>query len=1090
MTANYDEIRRVNIEDYGKRLDQWARGFLDNLYSDETHFVYELLQNAEDTEATKVRFHLHDDYLTFEHNGRAFSERDVRAICGLGDTDKDEDLTQIGRFGLGFKSVNAFTRTPEIHSESEHFVIRKYVQPHAIVEQHSELGTLFRFPFNHGDKTKESSHNEIARRLKDLGIRTLLFLQHLQSVEYCIDGDLSGLYCRKIVEEYPGGFAREVSLVGRVDKDYEAKENWLVFTRGISALVPQEVANLSVEIAFLLSGAPRDQRPDFRRITDSSLVVFFPTEKKTRLGFLMQGPYRTTPARDNIPLHKDFNQTLVYETGTLLVDALCWLRDQDWLTVALLETMPLAYKERERYWDRSYSSFRNYDRTERLYDMSFLEPVFEAFTQALRAEALIPSSGGNYVSVQDAKIAGSVALRDLLDSSQSHEDLDFDEDSRWISDEITERRTPNLWRFLTTILEVDQIDDEKLARRIGHSFLTKQTDDWMRQFYEYLPSAHSIQTILRDKPIIRLRDGSHIAPVDDFGAPQAYLPNAHESRLPTVKPDVCSSNKARKSLENLGLKEPDIVDEVLSEILPKYNDDSEIDDDEHRQDMEVILQAMDVDSRQRQRTLETALQSAYFLVAENATGEAFYCRPSQIYVRSSPLQQYFADNPDVWFLSAQYKPYLGKLWPLGIQRRVRIIARFIDDDGFVLLPRPFGGRGSRYDPYVRGLHGFDPDISVDGLEFALNNPTLERARLIWNDILLEYIHCLAGHIQKSTRHDFSKIFHDERSESKVGKLVREMAWLPDGRDGFATPSGLSLDDLPEDFHRDKDLANLLGMRTPFGDAIKNVLNNDDMLESDAQLLAELKDSSLEERQLMLNVLRDTRKKNPEAKGDRLVTESDVTMSRFQSAEREDQEPDDSIEETHTEYSETSALYSNLNRPGETQLSDAFTPPRPFPDTDFRERRIQEELENAKANEPDRSERSQQVARTIWECKDPATREFLHQQYGGPCQICEETFPKRDGKPYFEAIYLEPRKKARWLDRQGNSLCLCASHAAQFIQGAREFNPDFREQVLSYQSGEEHDVKLTLVGEHKTICFTQRHILDLKVILESEASDSS
>ena len=224
----------------------------------------------------------------------------------------------------------------------------------------------------------------------------------------------------------------------------------------------------------------------------------------------------------------------------------------------------------------------------------------------------------------------------------------------------------------------------------------------------------------------------------------------------------------------------------------------------------------------------------------------------------------------------------------------------------------------------------------------------------------------------------------------------------------------------------------------------------------------------------------------EGKGDRLVT--DETMNRFHSAERVDQESDDSIEETHTEYSKTSGLFIDMDRLGQTQLSDVIIPPTPLPNPEFRSRRIQEELEDAKASEPDKSERIRQVSRTKWECTDPATREFLYQQYHGKCQICGENFLKRDGKPYFEAIYLESRKKARWLDRPGNSLCLCANHAAQFIQGARQFIPSFREQVMSYQYGKPVDVKLTLVDEHKTICFTQRHMIDLKAILESEASD--
>ena len=1076
MPSDYNEIRRINLEDYGKRLDRWARRILDNLYSDQTHFIYELLQNAEDAKATKVRFHLHDDYLAFEHNGCPFSEQDVRAICGLADTDKDEDLTQIGRFGLGFKSVYAYTRTPEIHSESEHFVIKKYVQPHAIAEQHSELGTLFRFTFNHGDKTEESSHDEIASRLKDLGIRTLLFLKHLESVEYRIDGDSSGIYCRQIVEDYPGGFARKVSIRGQVDE-----ENWLVFKRDISEIVPQKVANLSVEIAFLLSGAPSDQYLEFRRLTDSSLVVFFPTEKETGLGFLVQGPYRTTPARDNIPRDDEFNQTLVCETGELVVEALLWLRDQGWLTVELLQTMPLAYKERIQYWDHSYGSYRSYPRTERSYD-SFLEPLFEAFSQALLTEALIPSSGGGYVAAKDARFAGSVALRDLLDSSQLRELLDFDEDTQWISEEITSDSTQNLWQYLTTMLEVKVIDAEKFANAIDHSFLSKQTDDWIRQFYEYLPSGYSLLSILRNRPIIRLTDGRHILPFNDLGSLQAYLPTTHESRFPTVRPDVCSSDKAKTFLKALGLKEPDIVDEVLTEILPKYDGDSEIDDDEHRQDLEVILQAMDVDSIQRRRRLEDALKGSAFLWATNTTGSSGFCKPGDLYFRSPELELYFEENSNAWFMSREYEQYRNEFLELGAADEVRIRCRQSDRHGHVTLENWHAW-------HVRGLRGFDPRWSVDGLDFALNDPSVWRSEYIWNRILIPHNHLIKGDIESCTRQTFVG-GKTETEVSEIGKLVREAAWLPNGLGGFVPPSELSLDDLPEDFRRDTDLANALGMRTSIGDAIEDLLNNDDIPESDIDLFKELKNSTPEERAHVLNVLRDRRRRNTEGKGDQLVTESDETMSRFHSDERVDQEPDDGIEETHTEYSETGGLYTNLNRPGHTQLSHDFIPPRPLPDPEFRIGRTQEELDDAKANEPDKSERIQQVSRTKWECTDPATREFLYQQYGGHCQICGETFPKWDGEPYFEAIYIERRTIARWLDRPGNSLCLCAKHAAQFIQGARQFITDFREQVMSYQNGEEHDVKLTLVGEHKTICFSQRHIIDLKQILESEAPDSS
>jgi uncharacterized protein YicC (UPF0701 family) len=41
------------------------------------------------------------------------------------------------------------------------------------------------------------------------------------------------------------------------------------------------------------------------------LVVYFPTEKKTELGFLIQGPFKTTKARDNIAQDSEANRQMI-----------------------------------------------------------------------------------------------------------------------------------------------------------------------------------------------------------------------------------------------------------------------------------------------------------------------------------------------------------------------------------------------------------------------------------------------------------------------------------------------------------------------------------------------------------------------------------------------------------------------------------------------------------------------------------------------------------------------------------------------------------------------------------------------------------
>src|ERR1700722_11705882 len=179
VPADYQKIRGENIARYG--WDTAVLDLLGQLYSERTHFIFELIQNAEDAGATELAFELSQDRLELRHDGRAFTEADVRGVCGVGQSDKAGDLTAIGKFGIGFKSVYAYTRTPRIYSGGEAFRIENFVRPYAVAPPaEPTAGTLFVFPFDHDAVPAEVAAREIAAALGALQPGILLFLRNIE----------------------------------------------------------------------------------------------------------------------------------------------------------------------------------------------------------------------------------------------------------------------------------------------------------------------------------------------------------------------------------------------------------------------------------------------------------------------------------------------------------------------------------------------------------------------------------------------------------------------------------------------------------------------------------------------------------------------------------------------------------------------------------------------------------------------------------------------------------------------------------------------------------------------------------------------
>jgi hypothetical protein len=790
VPADYDEIRAENVARYG--WDTAVLELLGQLYSERTHFIFELIQNAEDAGATDLTFTLFADRLEVRHDGRDFTEADVRAICGVGQGTKADDLTQIGKFGIGFKAVYAYTDSPRIRSGAENFRIEKYVRPYPAEPLGQRAAeTVFVFPFDRTEVPAAMAVQEISAALSNLDVETLLFLRHIERIRTGGPAAAGRVLERSSAPRM--GYGRRVSLSsgrphGRGD------EEWFVWERGLDALgYPDQ----RVEIAFMARPAIDSARLIARET--SPLVVFFPTQKETFLGFVIQGPYRTTPARDNVPEHDEWNRALVRETATLLAEVLAGLRDEGLLTVEVLQALPL---------DVAHFG-----------PESMFRALYEQARATLEREAMIPSADGGYRAVRRLKLASGTGLRDLLSADLLGHLYGEDRAISFVSDAISEFEAPVVWRYLREDAGLEEVTPEGFVARLTATFLSERSDDWIVSFYRFLyrhpalwqepAQAGDVAAPARFRPIIRLEDGTQVMPFNARGRPAAYLPGPADMQLATVRRSVARHPDALQFLTALGFSEPDIVAEALDHVLPRYDDADieKLDAAQHDADIELVARALDGASLASREQLLERLRQTTFLVGENAaTGEHRLSRPGDLYQRTKALEFYFDGNPEIWLAADGYGPWLNQLRHMGVREAVRVEARPADELGYVSIADEFAR-------HERGVAGFDPSARIDGLEHALRNPNAERAEFVWNSLLVPCRHLIAGVVETSHRVEFADS-QREHMLSAIGEVAREAAWLPAPDGTFRRPADIAEGDLPLSYQRDEVLAEGLAIARP------------------------------------------------------------------------------------------------------------------------------------------------------------------------------------------------------------------------------------------------------------------------------------
>jgi len=431
-------------------------------YSDQAHFIYELIQNADDAGATRAKFILQNEQLIFIHNGtRLFTVTDPRcededtengtlgdinAITSIANSNKTG--ASIGKFGVGFKAVFQYTETPYIYDPNISFKIERFIVPLLLTDKFElkkKNETAFVFPFNHKKIGAKEAYEDISGKLQNLVFPTL-FLNNLEKISYEI-GAIKGDYEKKNTKEY---CFNDTSCSLLSLKSGSIKEHLYMFSR-------QDANGYKYSVGFFVDKKGKLVPKDYYAF------CFFPTKANTNLKFIINAPFLLTDSREGIKAKEKHNVNMIKLLAQLAADSFVYLRDIS------IETGQTIIDD-DLLWMIPYDEDKYYVSDEGS-DISFY-PFFELIKDMMEEESIY-LSGDNYVSIHNAYIAQSQAITNVFGNEQLRF-LYNDGDAGWIFEsygyETIQRARDGRGEYLSSLLETAVVQDDRIISRITSSF--------------------------------------------------------------------------------------------------------------------------------------------------------------------------------------------------------------------------------------------------------------------------------------------------------------------------------------------------------------------------------------------------------------------------------------------------------------------------------------------------------------------------------------------------------------------------------------------------------------------------------------------
>ncbi len=1033
-----------------------------NLYPDTAHFIYELLQNAEDAGANEVFFELFENKLIFYHNGRDFNDGDIEAICKFGESTKRDDETAIGKFGIGFKSIFAYSQTPYIWSPSYNFKIEELILPSEIQPYPNLNGkTRFEFPFNHEFKNKTDAFTETFEGLKDLSNTTLLFLKSIKKIGIIINEN-NNVSTKEITKKIFPNQITEINFVENLEDDEISKSNfYLTFNQPCEVL---EGRNIDLAYELSINENQKEYNPNsklndqfkIKAAEKGELSIYFPAKKETtKLFFHINGPFQSTSDRSSIKNNK-FNGKIINELSVLFANSLKKIKSLGLLNRNFLEILPIQNDLFE----------------------GFYENFSVILKEIMNKEELIPTYDGKFCKGKEA-VRGNQKLRSLLSS----EDLQFlnkymlTNFNNWVIGTQRNNRIENLFEFLeipqfeihdfleqiginTELQEnyqrINQWDPKK---DIGNSsvneklfllWMDSKDPEWFLNFYAFLNWCNEHQddyyAVFETHLIIKTNDGKF------SNSKNTYLPShGISSKIRVVDPNIINinnnsnKNDAIEYLKYIGVTEYDETARIKLILNQRYSGSDAIIFQPKITDIFQFLKFFKDNEKEAVKLFSNF--PIFSVINPKDTNEKKFSKGDRIFIdqpysQRTDLHGYFEmANPDNhWdkkYFGLNYdltKIHINKDALIRLAKSCGAIDHIeIEEKSIIPFEHPeYEILKKEYRQGAREGNKIEEDYVIEGFENLMNKITKSNSFLVW-DLMVrnqKNFRILEARYRPSQNRMLMK------GKSSLVHALKKHTWILTKSLNFVSPQNASVDTIHDMYEIDE--------KWQWLKAIEFGLNTQKKKEEEQQKQELVKALGLK----------------PE------YFEFYKKIATLNLSEQE--------------------MISLLEKESQKKLKGITSDDVKNPN--LRSQRVSEEA--AEAPEITYEFRKRLVpTHAKSQTKNMATQylvtEYSNNEKKLNCQMCDSELPfkLKDGDYYFEKVKLFDFKQHHYQ----NYLALCPNHSKMLIYTLEDDENSIKQKILniSTESIGPFDLSVRAGQKLRNIKFSKRQIIDLQALIKSE-----